>query len=373
MTKIKTGLDADYHITSMVQGKDGELWFGSLTGKGLYRLDPPFIAMGENGSSTLTSFRGDRQQFKSIKSLEFDDFGNLWVGTWSDYFHKIRLSHSPMTIFDLERAGKHSITDVATYKDLTGRLWLTFFDGSTNQAILGEYHPKQDSFILHGQMFHGILGKTWRVLDEQSNGSLVCHNGEDIFILAPDTDSLKVFSATNLGEIPIENIPGTFLLNDSMLVVAAKGRVFNLYRDSLVCQFQNYLGKLEASVGNYSYSVYAEPQGTDTVWVRMMLGNTGQFRWNGKDFDTLLISPVFQDLADLIVSSKGEIWLTAPHLSTGLDSMGFQTTISNSIIDQTVKYGKGTLYETTNGKIWYVGNRGAFSYDPLIGETSLLP
>ncbi|MEL6253233.1 MAG: response regulator [Bacteroidota bacterium] len=107
------------------------------------------------------------------------------------------------------------------------------------------------------------------------------------------------------------------------------------------------------------------------------LGEIGCFRWNGKELETIFIYETTTWFGDMIHSSSGNIWAVGPLISTNLNEEGFGEIISNSSIEKYFKPSQSsnssTLYEASDGKLWFFGLAGASTFDPKTREVKHLP
>ena len=364
--EISIGEELRRPIEAMKQDREGDLWFGSSYVKGLHRLSPPFQDAGRNGSPELTRFYGDDNQLSRILDLEFDDNDNLWIGTGGRQFYKLNLRSPAIKFIQTDQFGIDSLAYVKVYKDRQKKLWLALEDPENKVRKLLEYDLPSDTYRVFNDVLTGIPTDTLEVIDEFSDGRMLLYNNRSFILFNPENQEIELLE-TNMDE---KSIYGRFLLNDSILV-SPSGKLYNIVINQEVGNlFQHLKGYYLRKYSGW-ISFYVTPHDSNSFWAAVKFGQIGRFRWTGQKLEPVLIQSRYIRNHGRMVSTDKKYWVAFPYLSTDPYEEGFQTNITDP---ELVHYlYDGNLSEAGDGKIWFLGRRGAVTYDPATAAVDPVP
>lgn len=137
--KIRTIIKGDFSlhmILSILEVSKSELWIGT-EGNGLYKINPI------NGKYTIFNSKNSDISSDYIRSLSFDMFGHLWIGTLNA-LNIYNEKNDSFIIYNSENTNDGSLSHTSVrslFKDRQGGMWVgTYFGG------LNYYHPLSQRF-----------------------------------------------------------------------------------------------------------------------------------------------------------------------------------------------------------------------------------
>lgn len=155
-------------ISSIVQGKDRLIWFGTLGGLVAYHPSKDQFETVFNGGGDL--------RINGVGCLLIDADENLWVGTQTGLFHvriyrqEGRVSYEASE-FNYDSGNPNSLSGnyvISMLKDAAGNVWFGTYGQGINKLVEADGHAQFESFDTSDGLSNNIVYG----IEEDSNGNL---------------------------------------------------------------------------------------------------------------------------------------------------------------------------------------------------------
>ncbi|MBI9072992.1 MAG: hypothetical protein JEY94_15430 [Melioribacteraceae bacterium] len=176
-------------VLDITQDNTGYIWLA--TQDGLNKYD------GYN----FVNFNNDPNDYNSIgenwiNSIEFDDDGNLWIGTWGNGLNLLKKGSKKFIRFEHEPGNRNSISNNWIQKlivDKNNNIWMTTWGGGLNF-----YNPKTDvfkSYQYNESIKDGIPEDNLYALFESAEGEIwFGTNQKGLCKFDPKTEKFETYS-----------------------------------------------------------------------------------------------------------------------------------------------------------------------------------
>jgi len=294
---IKTGIPSGEY-DNMIQDENGNLWIGGMYAQGLFKLSPPFYSLEDNNEPDVKRFKilPDREIGK-VKSLEIDDFHNLWVSTWLQGVYKISLNPLPFEYLSLEE--DEALTKLKLGRignDSHGNIWINTY----TPYRLVQVEAETNKLSLYDKAFHGIPFEQISFKTELPNGNLLFQTNDGL--IEYDVSEEKAIKRAIPNQYTRRIHEKGFVLNDSLVYIF--GSLININNWKVEVNFSEYL----AGENRFAATKSAD----NRIWVQKQWGETAHFEWNGTNLDTLQMFLSIALPIDLLPGENDGLWMLNP-------------------------------------------------------------
>ena len=207
-------------ITSVCEGKNGDLWVGSRAG-GLFRYDRL-----SDSFTPYSQLLPELLPFRNIWDLEIDLQGNLWLATEEGL---VSIKGDQVTVYDVSRGlSDNFITSI--YKDSQHRFWLTTDHG------LNHFDPQKG--VLIRKYYYEFEGEDRRLHNFYYEATSIFHNGIE-----------RIFATSKKG---LKEVTGEGLVN---YMSPSTGIGYNLFNPLVAIQGDKPVLLIGSAVGIHVFDV----------------------------------------------------------------------------------------------------------------------
>jgi len=333
------GLTSYFQITSMLEDKQGDLWFGTHHG-GLYRY-----IQKEQKFKIYDSRDGLANNF--ISTIEEDSEGNIWIGTWGGGI--TRISEDGLKTFDKTNGlDDHKIWCIL--EDVEGNILI-----GTNEHGLAVF--KGEKFVTFG-VDDGLTDQQVWAVTQDKDGKYWFGTNNGISVYSPEVSGKKFLHYSDKSHSIGNQI--RYLKNDN------DGNVWLGTNDNGVSMFNYKTGRFEFNpvINRYirTRQVTAmEIDKNNQLWVGTMEGLVyHDIEENKSQLLTQIHGLNASDITALFADSKGRIWVG---LNNGKGLNVIKDT-SFKKIDMEGLFTPKCITEDKDGNIWIGTNtKGVFVSD----------
>ncbi|MBK7106538.1 MAG: hypothetical protein IPH62_14770 [Ignavibacteriae bacterium] len=370
---------SDNEITSMYEDKEGFIWIG--TAKGILNKFNPKTETFKHYDIASSSdwylideekfynypLTLSRNQNSTITTIDEDNDGNLWIGTWGKGLIKFNpktnqkkyLYHFPNRINALS-----SNNIVKVFVDSKGIIWVGTFGGGLNKIInTANSQLKIFNKNIYPINFIKIGEKITSVSEDSEKNIIVAEYNNGIFKINSTTKELSP-NRWQISQLDLKlnqnyNSPNimTVCKENENLWIGTYGNGLLLYNEKLKTTKQFLASKDENSLSeNEIQSIYVDNSGT--VWVGTQLGKgINKIESNKNNFKTIpVLSVENKSINDNIIwsifeDSDKNLWIGT--YRGGLNKIDFKTNNfkyfgENEIGDFHIR----SIIEDFNGNLW---------------------
>ena len=341
-TEIKTGLTKEQPYNLVKQDPYQNIWLASSRAENLYRIAPPFVGENDMGQVELTAFRFEEMgsTIGRIKTLETDDFNNLWIGTHQQGLFKIDLDAMPFdyknlrSLFQMDERGLSFLR-----QDPLGIWWLL-----THDLTLIRYDHQHGEIETFADEFKGIPFRYILYMGDLPNDNLLFITEGAFVEYNPISD--KAFERKIPGVDWVSARTGRFAsrrgfyYNDTLFYIP--GHLVDIKNWKLV---QDFKPLLEGS------RWVATKSQDDGIWLSRSWGELAHLTYDNGLIDTNALHVSFAYNLDILEDSRGKVWIPNNFNLKTLDQEGHELSYftSQSGIVQPNYFAK--IFERNN-QIW---------------------
>ncbi len=356
-------------VRAVVQDADGSFWLGS-EGNGIFNVSEDFKLIKQYKHSI---FNGNSLCNDNVRSLCFDDNGQLWIGTFVGLsILDIAINNFSNYVEEFDRPYSLSQNSVRSiFKDNDGGVWLGTFFGGINY-----YHPSNIKFDILNQN-GGALSLSDNVVSaikEDEGGNFWILTNDDglnywerkhnrISVISHDEKKQSTLSSNNLKSIEYGK-PGK-------LLIGTHNAGLNYYD---IRTKKNKVFKAGGAVGDISdNNVYALLKDKmNRIWVGTWKG-LNQFDEQKQTFTPYYIDSNGQRLSSdqisyLYEDSRGRIWIGTfegvnifyPDRNT-FETFATSPNSINGLPGDEIT----CVYEDSKGRIWIGTRNGLCIFDEI--------
>jgi signal transduction histidine kinase/ligand-binding sensor domain-containing protein/DNA-binding response OmpR family regulator len=344
--------DEHLYVQDILEDEDANLWIATKN-SGLLKYNTTnntYISFlnNENNSDFDSDFR----------SLDIDNSGNLWVGSYDGVFViKNKNGFQKTTINKIDN--KNLIKIKSIYTDKKGSVWVgTYYGGVSiwdeSNANFTNINETSSNYNLNFNVVSSITA-------DQNKNIYVGTEGGGISILN-NTNNSSFLNTTNTKGLPTNNIKTLLLANENELWIGTIGNglaVYNTQKEEITKNLiSNELQQLLNNVGVYVIKI----ETPDIFWLGTFGNGLIRYNTNNKNFEVFKneknnnFSLTNNRIRSLLIDSNSQVWVGT---QSGLNLI----TSSNSNSTEKIKHfffntealaGDDilTLFEDSKGSIW---------------------